>query len=170
MVLLLVLTLMIIKEKNNFKLVVLFSGFSLISAGIYFYNNAADVALAEIAVGSAFIPLIFLIAISKQRTFSVMNNTNQYFEYMDTLLEFCREENLKLKFYNENEIEDNETKSIQGAFRSKDIDLIIEYDERKKIYEVIGKKSSILIVKYKEMTKKNKRIHVVRMADVETID
>lgn len=170
MFVLLVLTVVIIREKNNFKLIILFSGLSLVAAGIYFFNNALDVALAEIAVGSAFIPLIFLITISKQRTFSVMNNTNRYFDYMDTLLEFCREENLKLKYYNENEIIDDEAKSIHGAFRRKDIDLIIEYDERKKVYEIIGKKSNIMIIKYKEMTKKNKRIHVVRVADLETME
>ena len=99
-----------------------------------------------------------------------MNNTNRYFEYMETLIEFCREENLKLKYFNENEIIDDEAKSIHGAFRRKDIDLIIEYDERKKVYEIIGKKSNILIPKYKEMTRKNKKIHVVRIGDLETME
>ena len=170
MVLLLLITISIIREKNNFKLVILFSGFSLIAASIYFYNNALDVALAEIAVGSAFIPLIFLIAISKQRTFSVMNNTNSEFEYMDSLIEFCKEENLELKFFNENLIVNDEAKSIHGAFRRKDIDLIIQFNHRKNRYEILGKKSNVMIKKYQELTKKNNRIHVIRISDMETVE
>lgn len=170
MILLLIVTLAVIKEKNNFKLIIFFSGFSLIAASLYFYNHAPDVALAEIAVGSAFIPLIFLITISKQRTFTVMNNENKEFVYQEVLEEFCREENLKLKIVFESEVFDDSAKSIHGVFRRQDIDLIIDYDDKKKKYYITGKKSNLMINKFIVMTQDIHNINVIRISDEETDD
>ena len=170
MILLLIVTIAIIIENNNYKLVIYFSVFSLIAASLYFYNHAPDVALAEIAVGSAFIPLIFLITISKQRTFTVMNNTKREFSYTNVLEEFCKKENLKLQFIFEGDVINDDSKGIYGVFRRRDIDLIIDYNIKKHRYEIVGKKDSILIDKFESTIKGINGINLIKMADVETVD
>ena len=170
MILLLLVTIAIIREKNNFKLIIFFSGFSLIAASLYFYNHAPDVALAEIAVGSAFIPLIFLITISKQRTFTVMDNTDRKFIHFDVIDEFCKEENFKLKIIDGSKVVNDEAKGIHGVFRHHDVDLIIDYNQKKKRYDVTGKTMNLTINRFEEMTAEIHSIRVIRISDEETID
>lgn len=170
MFILLALTIAIIVENNNYKIIVLFSGFSLVAACLYFFNNAPDVALAEIAVGSAFIPLIFLIAMSKQRTFTVMEKTNRKFEHMEILTEFCRNENLKLIMVKSKDIVEDEAKGISGVFRHRDIDLIIDYNKKKKYYIITGKEESMLIDRLQVATKNVIGIRIIKRVDTETID
>ncbi len=170
MILLLLTTIAIIREKNNFKMIIFFSGFSLIAASLYFYNNAPDVALAEIAVGSAFIPLIFLITISKQRTFTVMSNTEKEFMYFDLLDKFCKDENLELKVIKSIEIVDDDSKSIHGVFRRHDLDLIIDYNKKKKKFILTGKKSNLLINRFGELVKSTHHIRLIKIEDEETED
>ncbi|WP_240839546.1 DUF4040 domain-containing protein [Acidaminobacter sp. JC074] len=170
MLLLLVITTVIVIEKNNKRVIVYFSVFSLIAASLYFYNDAPDVALAEIAVGSAFIPLIFLITISKQQTFTVMMNTDKEFIYEDLLVEFCKNENLKLKLINAKDVFDDEAKSIHGAFRRQDIDIIVDYNKKKKRYDMTCKESNVMIERFEKMTQKIHGIRIIRTVDEETID
>lgn len=170
MILLLLVTLFIVIEKNNNRIIIYFSVFSLIAASLYFYNHAPDVALAEIAVGSAFIPLIFLITISKQRTFTVMMNSDKTFIYLDLLNQFCKDENLKLKIVNEKDVYNDEAKSIHGAFRRQDIDVIIDYNSKKKRYDMTCKESNILIERFESMTQKVHGIRIIRSIDEETLD
>lgn len=170
MVLLLIVTIGVVAQKNNQKLIVFFSVFSLLAASLYFYNHAPDVALAEIAVGSAFIPLIFLIAISKQRTFTVMLQSHVVFVYKDLLDEFCREENLKLKIIEETDVFDDEGKSIHGVFRRQDIDLIIGYNSKKKRYDMTCKKSNVMINRFEVLAQKYHKIRIIRIVDEVTID
>jgi len=170
MILLLSVTLAIVFEKNNKRIIIFFSVFSLIAASLYFYNHAPDVALAEIAVGSAFIPLIFLITISKQRTFTVMRRSERQFIYQDLLVEFCKNENLKLKLIDSEEVFDDEAKSIHGAFRRQDIDVIIVYNSKKKRYDMTCKKSNVMIDKFETLAQKYHGIRIVRLIDEETID
>ncbi|MBI9013326.1 MAG: DUF4040 domain-containing protein [Clostridiales bacterium] len=170
MILLLSVTLAIVFEKNNKRIIIFFSVFSLIAASLYFYNHAPDVALAEISVGSAFIPLIFLIAISKQRTFTVMKRSERPFVYQDLLVEFCKDENLNLKLIDSEEVYDDEAKSIHGAFRRQDIDVIIDYNAKKKRYDMICKKSNVMIDKFEALALKYHGIRIVRLIDEETID
>jgi len=170
MIILLIITLTIVLEKNNKKLIIFFSVFSLIAASLYFYNHAPDVALAEIAVGSAFIPLIFLIAISKQRTFTVMKVSKRDFVYQDLLEEFCKLENLSLKLIRNEDVHDDEAKSIHGVFRRRDIDLIIDYNPKKKRYDMTCKKSNIMIDRFEEMASNYHGIRIIRTVDVETTD
>lgn len=170
LILLLLITIFITIEKNNQKSIVFFSVFSLIAASLYFYNHAPDVALAEIAVGSAFIPLIFLIAISKQRTFTVMLDTDQEFLYPELLEDFCKQENLKLKVINADMIQNDEGKSIHGAFRRQDIDLILDYNSKKKRYDMTCKKSNLMIDRFERMAKEYHGIRIIRTIDEETID
>ena len=170
MILLLLVTLFIVLEKNNKRIIIYFSVFSLLAASLYFYNHAPDVALAEMAVGSAFIPLIFLITISKQRTFTVMMNSNKSFVYHELLNEFCKNENLKLKVINEKDVQNDETKSIHGAFRHQDIDVIIDYNAKKKRYDMTCKESNLMIDRFEKLASKQHGIRIIRTTDDETID
>jgi len=170
MLLLLLITLIIVFEKNNKRIIIYFSIFSLIAASLYFYNHAPDVALAEIAVGSAFIPLIFLITISKQRTFTVMLNTSKEFIYDDLLKEFCKNENLELKMVRTEDIYDDETRGIFGAFRRHDIDVIVDYNPKKKRYDLTCKESNVMIGRFEQLTSKEHGIRIVRTVDDETLD
>ena len=63
--LLIIILIVIIFSKENLKIVIYSSVFSLICAILYFLCNAPDVALAEAAIGSAIVPLIYIISISK---------------------------------------------------------------------------------------------------------
>lgn len=170
LIMLLATTIALVIEKNNTKLVIYFSVFSLIAASLYFYNHAPDVALAEIAVGSAFIPLIFLIAISKQRTFTIMTVTDQPFIYIELFNDFCRQENLKLKVISTDEVFDDEAKSIHGVFRRQDIDLILDYNHKKNRFDMTGKKSNVLINKLEKQSKQYPGMRIIRIEDKETID
>lgn len=142
----------------------------MIAASLYFYNNAPDVALAEIAVGSAFIPLIFLITISKQRRFIVKINTEKEFIYMSVLEEFCKKENLKLDIIKASESHDEEAKTIHGVFRRQDVDIIIDYNPKKKRYDLLCKDSNIMIERFATMTQKVHGIRLVKTKDEETLD
>ncbi|MBP2027899.1 multicomponent Na+:H+ antiporter subunit B [Acetoanaerobium pronyense] len=64
-ILLIIILLSIIFNDNNLYLILCSSIFSLICAILYYIYNAPDVALAEAAIGSAIIPVIYIIAISK---------------------------------------------------------------------------------------------------------
>lgn len=170
MILLLLVTTVIVLEKNNQRVIVYFSVFSLIAASLYFYNHAPDVALAEIAVGSAFIPLIFLITISKQQTITVMMNTNKEFAYKNLLEEFCKRENLKLKIIKSEDVHNDEAKSIHGAFRRQDIDIIVDYNPKKKRYDLTCKESNMMLDRFKRMTSKVHGIRIIKATDEETLD
>lgn len=170
MLLLLLVTTVIVFEKNNQRIIVYFSVFSLIAASLYFYNHAPDVALAEIAVGSAFIPLIFLITISKQQTITVMMNTSKEFIYKNLLEEFCKSENLKLKIIKSEDVHDDEAKSIHGAFRRQDIDIIVDYNSKKKRYDLTCKESNLMIDRFMRMTNKVHGIRIIKATDEETLD
>lgn len=168
--LLLFITLAVVFEKNNKRIIIYFSAFSINAASLYFYNNAPDVALAEIAVGSAFIPLIFLITISKQRTFTVMTTFDQSFEFKELFERFCKNENLKLKIISSKDVHDDEAKSIQGAFRRQDIDVIVDYNKKKKRYDMTCKESNVMIDRFESLAGKVHGIRIIRTVDDETID
>lgn len=170
MLLLLLVTIGVVLQKNHQKLIVFFSAFSLLAGSLYFYNHAPDVALAEIAVGSAFIPLIFLITISKQRTFTVMLHADVAFIFDDLFDEFCKEENLKLKVIEESAIFNDEARSVFGVFRRQDIDLIIGYNRKKKRYDMTCKKSNVMINRFEVIAQKYHKIRIIRIVDDAMID
>lgn len=170
LILLLFITLLTVVQKNNQKLVVYFSVFSLIAASLYFYNHAPDVALAEIAVGSAFIPLIFLIAISKQRTFTVMLDQSGGFIYQTLVDDFCTEENLKLKLIHAEDIDHDDAKSVSGVFRRLDVDMIINYNFKKKRYDLLCKSNNKLIDRFENQAQPYHKIKIIRLTDEDTLD
>lgn len=170
LLLLLVVTVLTVLQKNNQKLVIYFSVFSLVSASLYFYSHAPDVALAEIAVGSAFIPLIFLIAISKQRTFTVLLNNKEDFTYQNLIDEFINEENLKLKLLNASNVDHEEANSVSGVFRRLDVDLIIDYSHKKNKYYLLCKRDNQLIDRFEKKVSHIQKIRIIRHVDEVTID
>lgn len=169
-VLLIIIAVVIIISKNNIKLVVFFSLFSLITAILYYLNNAPDVALAEVAIGSAIMPLIFIVSISKQQEFIVINHTKDNFLDSDMgmgynlLVDFTKHYNLKLKIYN---IELND---LRGIFRSRNADLIVEKSQYDDKYILKGKESTVLMNKLEQMIKDVQYIDIIKMSEDETYD
>ncbi|RKD30577.1 Na(+)/H(+) antiporter subunit B [Thermohalobacter berrensis] len=170
-IIMIIIALTIILDKDNLRLVIFSSAFSLIAASLYYMNKSPDVALAEAAIGSAIIPLIFIIAIEKQKQFIVVNHLNDEFLDRDTgkgykvLEEFAKHYGLKLSVYK------NDDGQIQGAFRERNIDLIVEkspQDNRK--YLFIGKKASILMNKLEQMTKDIEDIKIIKVEESERYD
>lgn len=98
---LILLSLWMLFQKKRFVLILGMSVFSLFSAGIYAYYRALDVALAEVAVGSAIVPLIFVVATSHQRKFFVYLDDNvpkEKFneEYLSIFHAFCKTQDISL--------------------------------------------------------------------------
>jgi len=74
-ILMIIIAIAIVLHKKNFTIIILIASFSLIAASLYIINKAPDVAIAEVAIGSAIIPLIYVISISRQREFIVLDKT-----------------------------------------------------------------------------------------------
>lgn len=173
-ILMLIIAITIIISKNNFKLVIFSSSFSLLASILYFVLGAPDVSLAEISIGSAIVPLIFIIAISKQKDFIVVTGFKDNYFSIDEkghmgegyrlLYDFCIHYDLKLQIYS------NLNDDIHGVFRKDNIDLIISKSIETEHYLLTGKKSSILIKKLEQMSKDFQNIKVVKVSDYETID
>lgn len=165
-ILLVVVALIIVSEKNNLRLIIYFSVYSLIMASLYFFNQAPDVALAEVAIGSAFIPFVYIITISKQQTFTVVGNIKS--RAMHALLDdFCRHFGLKLQIAKD---EPEENVTISGVFRVKNIDLIVNENKETGRIDLIGNASSLMMKRLEEMIKDYDHIAFVEVSDYETDD
>lgn len=168
--LLIIIAIIIVKSKNNIKLVVFFSLFSLVATVLYYFNKAPDVALAEVAIGSAIMPLIFIVSISKQREFVVMNHTGDNF--LDSkdgigyqlLIDFTKHYDLKLKVYN------IELDNLKGTFRNRNADLIVEKSLSENKYFLKGKESTVLINKLEQMIENIPNIDIIKISEAETYD
>jgi len=171
-ILLIMISLTIVFHKENFTIVILIASFGLISATLYALNQAPDVAIAEVAIGSAIIPLIYVISISRQHEFIVLNRVS--FERPD--LEEMNEEiyTIMTKFVNDYDLRLNICFGLQGSAevltKELNVDLIISYNEESKIFEFKGKASSILMKNLKEMTMTYPYIRVIPLEEGESID
>ncbi|MDW7669895.1 MAG: DUF4040 domain-containing protein [Bacillota bacterium] len=169
-ILLIIITIALVASKDNTVVAIMFSVSSLFIAILFFFNKAPDVALAEIAVGSAIMPLILIIAISRQREYVVITHVKDDFinslsgEGRKVLQDFAEHYNLELKIY------DRDLDNIKGIFRERNVDLIIDRSEDEKIYYLKGKKSSLLINKLENMTKNVENIKIIKEDEVETND
>lgn len=171
-IIMIIITIAIIRTENNLNLIILFSGCSLIAASLYFMYKAPDVALAEVSIGSAIIPLIFIVAISKQKEFIVITHLkNDFFKDHDDvghgyeiLDEFCKYYDLKLKIYCSDE------NQIQGIFRNRNTDLIVDWCPSTHKYIFKGKESSVLMNKLEQITKNMKNIRIIKVGENETVD
>jgi uncharacterized MnhB-related membrane protein len=169
-ILLIIITVALVASKNNTVIAILFSVSSLFIAILFFLNKAPDVALAEIAVGSAIMPLILIMTISKQREYVVITHVKDDFfdsltgEGRKVLENFADHYNLKLQIY------DRDIDNIKGIFREKNVDLIIDRSDDKKTFYLRGKKSSLLINKLENMAKNVDNIEIIKEEEVETND
>lgn len=174
-ILLIFLSIYIIASKNNLRSIIFFSAFSLITASIYYLFRAPDLALAEAAIGSAIIPLIYIIAISKQREFLVVSHISEKDDFFtcsnesigkgyELLDSFTKHYNLKLI------INHGKYDELYGIFRSRNIDLVIEKSEESGKYILKGKKTSILMNKLEQLAKDSEEIEVIKIEEGEMDD
>jgi uncharacterized MnhB-related membrane protein len=169
-ILLIIITIALVASKDNTVIAILFSVSSLFIAILFFLNKAPDVALAEIAVGSAIMPLILIIAISRQREYVVISHVKDEFinsltgEGRKVLEKFADHYNLELKIY------ERDIDNIKGIFRERNVDLIIDRSKDEKIYFLRGKKSSLLMNKLEKMVKDVENIKIIKEEEVETND
>lgn len=178
LVLLIILAILVVVENNNLKLIMYFFIFSFTAASIYFLNQALDIALAEVAVGCAFVPLIYLITVSKQKTFTVLidnehlhddsyKNNDLYKKLIFLLEDFCRYYTLELKVITK-QLQYYPT--VQGAFRPGNIDLIASLDEENNHLVITGNYSNIMIPRLDKMIRKYKNIDLIRVETYEGLD
>lgn len=166
--LLLGLSFALLVTEHKFKLIAYFAAFSFTAGCLYFVNYAPDISLAEIAVGCAFIPLIFTIAITRQNMLVVLffhkPNEQSYcdpevmLEFMAVAEAFCASNGLKLRIL---------TKPVQykpdisGIFKPGNIDLLADYQSKSGVLRLHGNTKNILIPKLKEQLKQNRRLKFV---------
>jgi uncharacterized MnhB-related membrane protein len=131
----------VIFQKNLYFCVIYLAVSSLVAGILFVVFSAPDIALAEIVVGCALIPFVYVITINKQKEFLVLD------EIMDegskalisSLDHFCRDEKLKLKLMCSGDHEDYE---LMNVFRKSNIDLIIKKTDA--VYVLICKESSTI--------------------------
>jgi len=171
-VLLIIIALAIVFHKENFTIIILIASFGLIAATLYALNQAPDVAIAEVAIGSAIIPLIYVISISRQREFIVLDRVNHDQHDLDEMNEEIYK--VMTNFVNDYDLRLNVCSDIQGSAeeltKELNVDLIISYNEELKKFEFKGKSSSILMKRLKEMTKDYTYIRVIALKEGESID
>ena len=169
-ILALIIAIYIINTKDYLNAVITYTAFSLFSAVIYFLNYAPDVAIAEIAISSAIVPLIFIIAISKQKEYVVVGDVfnGKFLEkekyILSVLDEFTRINKLKLKI-----ISNSEDLVMSGVFREINVDLSIETLGNDKGYYFIGKESSVLMHKMEKYIENESKISVILMPDIDML-
>lgn len=134
-----VFTIALIFQKNLFYCVVIITISSIISAVLFVVFNAPDIALAEIAVGCALIPFVYIISITKQKGFLILNQINDEAsrQIIEAFSEFCSNEKLKLNVLTDGYTEEY---SLNDVLRVKNVDMIINKTDD--IYEIACKASS----------------------------
>jgi uncharacterized MnhB-related membrane protein len=162
-----IIAIYIVNVKDYLNAVITYTVFSLFSAVIYFLNYGPDVAIAEIAISSAIVPLIFIIAISKQNEYIVVGDvfngkTLEKEKYiMGVLSGFTKLNKLKLKV-----ISNSEDSVMSGVFRETNVDLNIETLHDDKGFYFIGKESSVLMLKLEKYIENKENINVILMPDL----
>ncbi len=173
-VLLILMAIAIVTHKNNGTIIILIAVFSLVTASLYVINKAPDVAIAEVAIGSAIIPLIYVISISRQREFIVLDKAMDDFIISDNsftgvgyifLKRFTDFYHLELNISNDVRLCSLGAGRDQLLCEETNVDLIITKDEDTGKYILKGKESSILMNKLKQMAKDYEMIEVVTFKD-----
>jgi uncharacterized MnhB-related membrane protein len=138
----------VVFQKNNFTVIILMSVYSLIAATLYMLNQAPDVAIAEVAINAAIIPLIYVIAISRQRELIVFDtlhhgeigpNTRLQGEIYEYLYAFSKKHKLRLNLCCDLE------GSQKTLIEEMNVDLIITQEEG--VYVLKGKQHHMLMKK-----------------------
>jgi len=175
-ILLIIIAIAIVVHKNNGTIIILITSFSLVTASLYVINNAPDVAIAEVAIGSAIIPLIYVISISRQREFIVLDRAMDDFirktfdkegDGYRLLRDFSEYYKLELNISNDPELCNYDPDKDQVICEKTNVDLIIQKDEKTGEYLLKGKDSSVLMHKLEELASNYPNIKVVRFKDGE---
>ena len=173
-VLLIIMAVAIVVHKNNGTIIILIAVFSLVTASLYVINKAPDVAIAEVAIGSAIIPLIYVISISRQREFIVLDKAMDDFIISDNqftgvgyilLKRFTDLYHLELNITNDARLCSLGAGRDQLLCEQTNVDLIITKDEETNKYILKGKKSSVLLQKLDSMAKDYDNIEVITFKD-----
>jgi putative multicomponent Na+:H+ antiporter subunit B len=172
-ILLIIIALSIVLHEKNFTIIILISAFSLVAATLYTINKAPDVAIAEVAIGSAIIPLIYVISISRQREFIILDKIHTGFIAPDEKLEGIVYEVLE-EFVRINDLRLNVCCDIEGdeidLTNELNVDLIVTLDPVTKKFIIKGKISNVLVEKLARMVKKYEMIEVVEFKDGDLYD
>lgn len=136
LIMMLTIALSLSRVHNNYYLILFAAMFSFCAASLYFINAAPDLALAEMAIGCAFIPLVYTITIRRQNTFTVIffsqDGSAAYcppellIEFMAVTETFCAKHNLKLRLLTHPSVYDA---SARGIFKLGNTDLVANYIE-----------------------------------------
>ncbi len=160
-----------LREKESLRLIIYFAVFSLLMSVLYFLYHAYDVALAEIAIGSALLPLFFIIALGKQKNFVVVSRVEDAFfsekegcPGFKLLERFTDSFDLTLDVFFEHHVQ------IKGAFRERNVDLIIVKSHRDGKYVFVMKKSSVLHHKLQRVLQEDPRIRFEVVEEDEIYD
>ncbi|TVP94589.1 MAG: DUF4040 domain-containing protein [Acholeplasmatales bacterium] len=173
-VLLIIMAVSIVVHKNNGTIIILITTFSLITASLYVINKAPDVAIAEVAIGSAIIPLIYVISISRQREFIVLDKAMDDFIIADNaftgvgyvlLKRFTDFYHLELNICNDVRLCSLGAGRDQLLCEQTNVDLIVSKDDERNVYVLKGKASSILTYKLEAMARDYDNIEVVKFKD-----
>jgi putative multicomponent Na+:H+ antiporter subunit B len=162
-IILILVALFIVFHEKNFTIIVLISVFSLVAATLYTLNQAPDVAIAEVAIGSAIIPLIYVISISRQREFIVLDKSRHGFIDPDEELEGIVYDILN-EFVATYDLRLNVCCDIEGTEQELttqlNVDLIISLDPQTKRFVLKGKASSVLMSKLSKICETHPEIDV----------
>lgn len=171
-ILLIVIAFSIVLHKENFTIIILISAFGLIAATLYAINQAPDVAIAEVAIGSAIIPLIYVISISRQREFIVLDRVDHNRFELD--VENIQVYDLLTAFVDKHDLKMNVCSDIAGSekelTKELNVDLIIVYDDKEQAFMLKGKSSSVLMRSLADLAAEKSFIKVVGMKDGDLYD
>jgi putative multicomponent Na+:H+ antiporter subunit B len=170
---LIVTALAVVFHKNHFTIIILMSVFSIIAATLYMINQAPDVAIAEVAINAAIIPLIYVIAISRQRELIVYDklhhgtiDPNQplvgdIYQYLEG---FSQKHKLKLNICCDLDGDD------RALFKDLNVDLLVDLDTSKQQYILKGKNSNVLMKKMMKDLKGKANVRFEMMEEGEYLD
>lgn len=168
-VILIMLAIAIVVHKNNGTIIILIASFSLVTASLYIINNAPDVALAEVAIGSAIIPLIYVISISRQREFIILDRVNDDFLISNDeltgigyvlLKRFADYYHLELNITNDPGLCSLSEAMDKRLCQSTNVDLVISKNPETGKYLLKGSASSTLIHTLEDLAKDYANIEV----------
>lgn len=134
------INMMMIIERNRVKMLLYFSSYSLIASILYFIYKAPDVALSEIVIGVAFIPLILSIGISKQQSINVLFHVKSS-SVAENIHRYCNVNDLRYNQITSGQLEKYyavgvfSTITVDAVVSGSDDGVIIEVNEGSTLYE-----------------------------------
>ncbi|MCF7932365.1 MAG: DUF4040 domain-containing protein [Acholeplasmataceae bacterium] len=166
-VFLIIIAIAIVLHKENFTIIIYIATFGLIAATLYAMNQAPDVAIAEVAIGSAIIPLIYVISISRQREYIILDRVDHDRFQLDEQNVLVYE--LLTSFVERYDLRMNVCADIEGSeemlTEELNVDLIIVYNDETKRFELKGKASSVLVDRLKKHCKDHPFIEVISLKE-----